>query len=55
MDAKLVKEEFINVIPLLSTQLINIWSRLSHTEQEILISLFNRDIKRIKNNGVCWC
>lgn len=48
LDAKLVKKEFINAIPLLSTQLINIWSRLSHTEQEILISLLNKDIKRIE-------
>ncbi|MBE6494644.1 MAG: ATP-binding protein [Methanosphaera stadtmanae] len=48
LDAELVKKEFINAIPLLSTQLINIWSRLSSTEQEILISLLNNDLKRIK-------
>ncbi|MEE0881100.1 MAG: hypothetical protein UIL36_05795, partial [Turicibacter sp.] len=34
-------------IPLISTQLINIWSRLTPTEQEIVISLLNNDIKRI--------
>ncbi len=47
LDAELIKEEFINAIPLLSTQLINIWSRLTPTEQEIVISLLNNDIKRI--------
>lgn len=48
LDEKLIKEEFINAIPLLSTQLINIWSRLSPKEQEIIISLSDNPLKRIE-------
>ena len=48
LDAEIIKQEFINALPYLSTQLINIWSRLSSKEQEIIISLLDKPLKRIE-------
>ena len=47
LTSEMVKDEFINSIPYLANHLINVWARLSQTEQEIIISLLDSPLKRI--------
>ena len=42
-----ISSEFIDAIPVLSIQLISIWSKLTSREQDIIISLLNGPIRRI--------
>lgn len=47
LDSDDVKSEFVDAIPVLSIQLISIWSKLSSTEQNIIISLLDGPARRI--------
>lgn len=46
LDDEKVKEEFRRTLPLIAVHLINQWSRLTLHEQNILITLIDKPLKR---------
>lgn len=48
LDEKIIKDEFIGALPILSGHLISTWSKLTLREQDIIISLLDGPKKRIE-------